>query len=173
MSNEDQHYPSPPEPPSIKRTLQFHRIQKIGIPILLLLPVLALFGVFGETFQSAHASNTQLTVDVEYPSRSRYKMINPVTVSVENTSSQTLSVVQIHFDRDYIDNFSNVSFTPEITKVTDEVYIVEITDLQPQETRVVSARIQAERYWLHEGNVTAVSGTGQSVSLSLDTIVFP
>jgi hypothetical protein len=163
----------PPQPPEIERKLQFYRFQKIGIPLILLLPILALIGLFGESVAAENASNPQLMVEVEYPTRFRYKMVDSINVSVENTSTQPLSVVSVRFDRPYIESFSTVTFTPQVKTVTAADYIVELTDLQPQEVRIIAVEIQAENYWQHEGTITAVSDNNESVTLALNTFVFP
>ena len=51
---------------------------------MILVPVLALFGMFGETVDSMSAANAQLEMRVEYPTRFRYKMIDSITVSLHN-----------------------------------------------------------------------------------------
>lgn len=49
LANSSPEVPQPPEVPDIKRRIQLHPWQWIGIPLFLLIPILALFGVFGET----------------------------------------------------------------------------------------------------------------------------
>jgi hypothetical protein len=171
MSQEHEHLP--PSPPEIKRRVQFHRLQMVGVPLLMLISILALAGVFGEDSYSVNDSNSQLLIEVEYPTRFRYKMINPIRVSVKNVSTQPLATVQVNFDRAYIDSFSGVSFTPDVALITDAVYVLELTDLQPQETQMLTVEIQANKYWRQRGAVTAVPENDESVTVSLDTFVFP
>ena len=78
-----------PQPPPFQRKLQFHPTQRIGIPLLMILPILALFGLFGETYTTNHAENEQLSMQVEYATRYRYKMTNDLRVSVTNLSNQS------------------------------------------------------------------------------------
>lgn len=173
MPDKEQGYPLPPQPPEIERKLQFHRLQKVGIPLILLIPILALAGVFGEVAHSDNAASSQLALEVEYPPRSRYTMVDSIRVTVHNASAQPLTAVQVNFARAYIDSFSNVAFTPAVDFITDEFYVLELSDLQPQETRVIAIDIKSKEYGHHKGTVTAVPDNGESVTLSLATFVFP
>ena len=163
----------PPQPPEIKRTLQFHLTQLIGVPLLAVLPVLALLGVFGTTRGEASAQSAALELHVEYPTRSRYKVINAIEVSVRNLTEQPLSTVTVSFDETYISKFSNVQFTPSVKTVTDEVYRVELSDLQPGETQLVSVEVQAEEYGAHRGTIKVAAGEAEAAQVDLATIVFP
>lgn len=173
MPDQNQEDLKPPQPPEIRRRLQFSRLQKVAFPLIFLVPILALAGVFGDSFDAVNAANSQLMVDIEYPTRFRYKMMNPIHASIHNTSGQHLPSVIVNFDRDYIDGFSNVTFTPEVKFITDEAYVLELTELPPGEIRVVLVEIEADKYGRHHGTITAVPGAGESVSVSFDTFVFP
>ena len=165
--------PQPPQPPRFERRLNFRPLQIVGIVYLLILPVLAVLGVFGESFDSVDASGAALEMTVDYPSRFRYKMLNTITVEVHNVSGETLDTVTVSFDASYIDQFSTVTFTPSVETVTGNEYQVELTDIGPDETQVVTVEIQAERYWRHSGTITASPGSGEPVEVEISTTVFP
>jgi hypothetical protein len=57
---------SPPSPPEIQRKLAFYPYQIIGLVMILAVPLLAVLGVFGETFAEVTASNSNLAVQVTY-----------------------------------------------------------------------------------------------------------
>lgn len=173
MSKKKSGASQPPQPPEVARKLQFHLIQLIGLPVIMLIPILALLGAFGETVGSASASNAQLELRVEHPTRFRYKMIDEVTVSLTNSSSQAFPTLQVAFDRQYIEGFSTVTFTPAVSHITDEAYVVELTDLQPGETRMVAASIQAETYGNHSGVITVTPENGEALQVTVGTFTFP
>jgi hypothetical protein len=173
MSNKEQTHSKPPTAPEITRRVQLNRLQMIGIPLIILIPLLALLGLFGETIASASDANAELELHVTYPTRFRYKMIDQANVSVRNLSQESLPAVTVYFDRDYIDSFSTVTFTPDVKSITDVAYIVELSDLQPQETRIVSVQLQAEKYWRHEGEIMATFTETIGAEVSLRTFVFP
>lgn len=165
--------PQPPQPPPFERRLKFPPLQIVGMVYILILPVLAVLGVFGESFASIDASGPTLEMSVDYPSRYRYKMTNPVNVTLRNVSGEVLDTVTVSFDADYIDQFSNVTFTPSVDTVTGNEYQVELTDIGPGETRVVTVEIRAERYWRHSGTITASPGSGEPIEVKISTTVFP
>ncbi|HSL43670.1 MAG TPA: hypothetical protein VK897_09580 [Anaerolineales bacterium] len=163
----------PPQPPSIEPKIRFYPHQLIGIPLMMLIPILALFGVFGQTVSSVDASNPQLQMHVEYPTRFRYKLIDSITVSLFNASNQVIPTVNVHFDRPYIERFSTVTFSPSIKTITENAYIVEVTDLQPHETRAISVTVQAEKYGKHGGTIWAAPEGSEGLRVQVDTITFP
>lgn len=172
MSEEEQ-IQKPPEPPEIKRKFQFYLIQWIGVPLLMVIPILALFGVFGESFQKANASNAEFDMTVEYPSRFRYKMTNPVEVSLTNKSSRPIQNLTVDFEHSYISKFSEVQFTPQPKEVTGDSYKIELTEIMPGETRRVSASLQGEHYGSHQGFVRAKSESGSGSEVQMETFIFP
>jgi hypothetical protein len=163
----------PPQPPKVDKKFQIHAYQWIGIPLMMLIPILALLGLFGETVDMVSSSSQLLDVSVEYPTRFRYKMIDEVTVSLANVSEQTLPSVLVRFDRQYIDGFSTVTFTPSIKATTESDYLVEVSNLQPGETRVITATIQAEKYGMHRGSISTGPEDGGELEVSIATFTFP
>lgn len=163
----------PPQPPEVDKKFQVHTYQWIGIPLMLLIPILALVGLFGESVDSVRTSSQQLEMSVEYPTRFRFKMIDEVTVTLSNVSGQTLPSVLVNFDREYIDAFSTVTFTPAVKSITGSNYIVEVSDLQPGETRVISATVQAENYGMHRGTIGLGPEEAQDLEVSVATFTFP
>lgn len=173
MARKPKQDPHPPKPPEITRKPQFHRIQLIGLPLILLIPVLALFGTFGETADSVSTASTQIEVRVEYPTRFRYKLIHPITVSLHNASEQSFGTVQVGFEREYVESFSVVTFTPTIRHITDTFYYVEINDLGPGETRIVIATVQADQFGNHSGKITVTPDNAEELEMSISTFSFP
>jgi hypothetical protein len=152
--------------------MRFYGWQLAGMALIMLVPLLTLFGLFGTTRASTSASNQEIEMRVQYPTRFRYKMISPLQVAVRSLSSRPLSTVTVQFDRSYIEQFSEVTFTPAVKTVTDESYVVELQDVQPGETRYVSATLQAEEYGGKRGTVTVTAG-GDPVQAAVETFVFP
>jgi hypothetical protein len=174
MENQDRtipksEVPKPPQPPEVGRSLKFHWYQWVGIPLIFLVVALALFGVFGESFDEAAAGGEVLSMRVEYPSRFRYKQINPIRVWVTNRTTQPIDTATVSFDEGYILEFSNVSFIPSAKRP----FQVEVTDLKPGETRLVLAGLQAEQYGRHAGEIAATAGGPDTVRARVSTLVYP
>jgi hypothetical protein len=137
---------------------------------MLLIPVLALFGVFGETWERADDANAVLRLHVEYPTRYRYKQINTMEVSLENVSDSPIDTVVVSFDPAYVRHFSTLTFIPSPT----EPFEVELLDVAPGETRLVWAELQGERYGRHRGAIDAYqAGSLDTARVSVSTLILP
>ncbi|MFN8446334.1 MAG: hypothetical protein U0175_36420 [Caldilineaceae bacterium] len=173
MARKVQNVSQPPAPPPFPRQIQLRPVQWIGIPVLLLIPFLALFGVFGESFETLQANNKTLSVEVTYPNRFRYQMYDSMEVTVHNLSPQPISTVEVLFAKDYIDQFDNVDFTPRVGAVEDGYYVVELHDLAAQQTQAVNVDLQADKAWRHAGEIMISIVGSKSINLNLVTWVFP
>lgn len=158
----------PPEPPEYDRGLELNWPQLIGIPLLALIPALAVAGVFGEHWESATAQGAALHARVEYPDRFRARLSKPITVSVENRSSAAYDTVEVVFDTAYMERFTGVNIMPS----PGEAYVTSITDLKPGETKRVHVEMLADHVGRHRGQV-AVRTRGDSAVVLLRTTVFP
>jgi len=77
----------PPPPPQTSPRFAFTRKQYLGLPLLIAIPVLTLFGVFGERRDVARASSRSVEMTVRYPSRFRYRQVQSLDVAVRNVSA--------------------------------------------------------------------------------------
>src|SRR5881275_2111873 len=102
----------PPRAPAITRRLALTRKQLIGLPLLAAIPILTLFGVFGEQQSSLHAASRSVDMRVRYPTRFRYRQIQSLEVTVRNTSDQTIDTISVSLDTAYISGFSSVRIDP-------------------------------------------------------------
>jgi hypothetical protein len=137
---------------------------------MFLIPVLALLGVFGETWSRTEAASAALALRVEYPTRYRYKQINTVEVFAENVSRATLDTVVVAFDPAYVRRFSTVMFIPS-PRVPFEV---ELLDVKPGEVRRVWAELQGEQYGRHRGRIEAYQqGSRDTVRVLVHTLIYP
>lgn len=161
--------PQPPPPPEIDRRFRLYPWQWVGLPILVLIPVLALFGVFGHTRGAARAMTSALELDIQYSTRYRFKEIQPMYVRVRNRSDRTLDTVTVAFDTAYVARFSTVTFRPDISRSFE----VELTDLRPGEVRLVAVELQGEMYWRHQGLVSSWHAGGDTASARVSTFIFP
>ena len=156
--------------PDHERRLRLRRHQWIGIPLLLLVPALAVAGVFGESWSAAEDATAVLALRVDYPSTYRYKQINTIQARVTNRSAAPLDTVIVAFDTTYMGRYSTLSMIP----APREPFVVEITDLAPGEQKLVWAEVQAERYGRHRGSIRAwPRGGPDTARVSLATLVLP
>jgi hypothetical protein len=157
----------PPPPPDAPRRLRLYRFQWAGLALLASLPVMALAGVFGETWKVASARSSVLAVTLKYPDRFRYKQLNQLEVQVENLSERPLDTIRVTLDSAYLSRFSTVNTIPPWSQAFELL----LTDVRPRETRLALVEIQAERYGMHRGTLSVIAGDTLTVALS--TMIFP
>lgn len=167
-SNGVDRLPDPPDAPEIHRRILLHRHQWIGLPLLALWPLLALFGVFGERWTVARASGGALEVVVRSPTVFRYKMLNAIDVHVANRGSAHIDTLTLSLDTMYARRFSTVTAVPPFTGSFE----IDIHDVRPQEERAVRIEIQAEEYWRHEGSLVVAAGN-DTLRVPLSTLILP
>src|SRR5690554_5420584 len=102
-----QEIPQPPQPPQMERKIQLYPYQWIGVPLLFLLPVLALVGAFGGRSSTVSAANEAVQLQVEYPARTRYRMIEPLIIGTTNLTGQGSITMTVTISRAYIEQFSS------------------------------------------------------------------
>jgi hypothetical protein len=152
------------------RRFKLHAAQWVGIPLIFVVPILALLGVFGESREVVVGQSDELGITVEYPTRYRYKQIDRVQVLVENESNMALDTVVVAFDPAYVSRFSTLMFIPSAREPFD----VELLDVRAGETRRVWAELQGEAYGLHRGTIEAYTpGSRDTASVFVSTIIFP
>lgn len=159
---------APPRPPAIAPSIRLTKKQWVALPFFFAVPVLTLFNTFGETQVRVHAAAGPMELTVTYPSRFRYRQIEPMRISVRNRTAKRLDTVMVNLDTSYISRFSSVRFVPPATRAFD----VLTTDLHPGESRLISVELLGDRYGRHAGTVTASTRT-DTVRVSVHTIVFP
>ena len=167
--DEDRGEPNPPAAPKIERRLRLYPLQAIGIPILALPAVLALFGVFGERRASVEAAGGALELRVDYPERYRYMTIDNLEILVRNVSAAAIDTLTVGIDSTYVSGFSQVTFVPG----ADEAYEVDLLGVEPGEWRRVHLELQGEDYGRHRGRVRATTGGADTVGVEISTRIFP
>jgi hypothetical protein len=173
LSKNDKNVPQPPQPPSVDRKLQLYPYQYIGIPLLILIPILALFGVFNETYSTATGSSADFELQVKYPVRGLYNMPHTIEVTIRNKSEQVVPSLSLSFDKNYMDAFKQIVFLPDDLTITDQGYTVNLTNVQSGEMRVVTVSVEPDRYWQHWGSVTVIADGAESAKVQLESFIFP
>lgn len=172
MSDKQSQTPQPPKPPELERKMLFYPYQLIAIPLLLLIPVLALFGVFGETMATAAASQNGIELEVDYPTRMLYHSDQTIEVQVRNTTGSALPLVTVTLDVSYLNGFSDLSFVPSNVVISDDVYRINFENVQAGETRILTIDTVSVEYGSHQGTISVTAGAnGPSVTVS--TFIIP
>ena len=158
----------PPELPELNRRLKFGVIQMVGLAALMLIPILALFSVFGlgEAFVSGRSSALALTV--EYPPRLRHGAADVVVTEVTNTSSSAMDTVTVIFDSSYVGKVSEPRFTPPVSRAFE----LDLVNIAPGESRRIELAFYADEYLSHSGEIRAAHGA-DTARVTVETFVFP
>lgn len=159
--------PDPPDPPQAPRRFRLYPYQWVGLALLAMLPLLALAGVFGETWAETSVSSSDLAVTVRYPSSYRYKQLNSIEVRVRNTSPAVLDTARVAVDTAFANGFSSVRAIPALIRA----YETEVLNLRPNESRLVVIELQGERYGRHAGLLRVIASDTLQVPLSIT--IFP
>lgn len=168
MSTDDQVEPEPPRPPATARRVRLPLMQRIGIPLLLLAPVVALTGALGETRAVAVETSGAIELRVDYPTRVRHGRTHRVAVAIHNRSSEHIDTVHLAFDTTYVDRFARVVITPSV----DRAFEVALTGIAPSETRVVFMELDGDQYGQHHGHVRATS-LRDAAAIRVQTFTLP
>lgn len=158
----------PPEPPPGTAQLRLTRLQWFGLPVLFLVPILALFGVLGERFATVHARGAGVALDVRYPDRAHYRQPLSLRVHVRNDSPTKMDTVTVTLDSAFMSGFSDVS----VSATLNGAYVARLTDLAPGESRLLNAMVAGEKAGPHAGFISVTTPLG-TLRAPAATFVFP
>lgn len=158
----------PPELPVLKRRLKLGRWQLLGVAVLVLIPVLSMFKVFGAGQASVTGQAGSIRIEVDYPPRIRHGNTDMVMVLVTNVSGSAMDTITVDFDSSYVGRVLEPRFVPSASRALQ----VDLIGVAPSETRKVQVGFYAEDYGRHVGFVSA-RHAGDTARAALATIVFP
>jgi hypothetical protein len=173
MTSQSKDYPEPPKEPAILRKLHLYVFQYIGIPLILLIPILALSGVFNQQFAQLQQENDALALSIHYPNRSRYEVLSNVTINIENKTEETIPLVLLSISKSYLKEFFVIDILPLVSQITEENYEVELEEIASEESRLVTIDLEGDIYGEHTATVSLASEGIEPLSLTIKTFVFP
>lgn len=158
----------PPQPPVTRRRLALTRKQWIGLPLIAAIPVLTLFGLFGEHHAEIRVSSRRVAVAVRYPDRFRYRQTELLTVTVRNIAGSDIDTVHVSLDTAYVTRFAGLRIEPQ----PSTAFTVDLAHVKPGESRLVTAEYSGDRYGRHRGRVV-ISTSTDTATATISTFVFP
>lgn len=159
----------PPAPPAVPQKLRLSRAQWIGLPLIVVIPVLALAGVFGETVAERADRHGPLVARASVPVRIRYRQRMTLELNVENRGNQALTDVQVRIDSSYLDRFSGVSLSPAASPDG----AIRLGPVRAREAIRVAVTLEGDRFGVTEATAHVTDAQGDTVRLPLATLVFP
>lgn len=163
-----EHRAGPPEPPELPRALRLTLLQRIGLPFLFAIPVLALFGVFGEHYADLRATGGGVDLAMHYPDRMHYRQPLTLQITMRNVTAATADSVTLEPDASFFAAFPMARFSPPL----DASQRIVFHDVAPGTSRTITVEIAGDRYWRRRGRML-VDGPGGGLQVPLSIFVFP
>ncbi|MBZ5713379.1 hypothetical protein [Nannocystis pusilla] len=171
MPSEHDH--EPPTAPEIERRLQFHRLQMIGVPLLLVAPVLALAGRLGDARERVEIVERGVGLAVEFPVRDHFEDWSRIEVTVANDTGAPLSGVRAEFARGLFDFLSRPVFHPGLERIDDDAYVVGLGDIAAGEAHSVVVDYLPNSYGRLAGVVRLRAGAFELAEIPISLVVLP
>jgi hypothetical protein len=170
-----EHYPLPTSPvlpapraPTHSPRVRLTKKQMIGLPVLALIPILALLGVFGDRSKTLAVSSPSVGLTVDYPDRMRYRQSDVLRISIVNRADRVLDTVLVSLDTSYLSRFIGVHGVP----APSVQWVVPLTGVKPGDSRLVTVELTGDQYGAHPGMISAATGT-ERTTVTFSTFVFP
>jgi hypothetical protein len=161
--------PLPPPPPEWKARLHLSAAQRVGLPLMALVPILALAGFFGERRERRQDAHGPLLVSAQVPTRFRYRQRMTLELSVTNRGTTGLDDVRVRIDSSYLDRFSGVALSPNPSPDGS----VRFGSLGPRESVRLTVTLEGERAGTHRGAARVIDADGDTARVALASTVFP
>lgn len=165
--------PGPPQAPAFERRLQFARLQLVGMPLVMLVPMLALAGLLGGRREHAERRADDVVVDVAYEGRARYEASSRIEVKVHNAGAVPLAAAQVEIERALLEGFSEVMTSPAVAAIEGDAHVVALGELAPGATRMVIVEFRPSQPGRVRGGVRARVGESARVRVPVEMLVLP
>lgn len=93
MSKGEQNGSHPPKPPEVSRNVQFSLVQLVGITLLMIVPVLALFGVFGESLNKERVTPDEVFVELHKAGLERLEQVKWAILEIDGKRNQCINQI--------------------------------------------------------------------------------
>lgn len=158
----------PPQPPALSRRIRLTTVQRWGLPVLFAIPVLALFGTFGERYTDVRGTGGSLAATFHYPSRIHYRQPLSFRLLVQNTGATPMDSVMVTLDPRFMRAFTSVRLAAPFRAP----YAMELGRLGAGESRTVTGEVSGDAYWRSQGTIQ-VTGSHGMIQLPVSTFVYP
>jgi hypothetical protein len=154
--------------PVVSSNIQTWRFQWIGIPLLIMIPILSLLGVFDRGTNIKKIEGHDFKAKIEFPGKLRDGEVEYIRIEVTNTSSKQLDKISAGLNREYFAKFSDVTFFPE----ANDIYEVELKEIPSGQSRYIDIKVKAREFGTYKGELKLTT-KNSSFKISLTTFVFP
>jgi hypothetical protein len=159
----------PPPAPDVSRHVRLYRGQWVGVPILVLIPVLALFGVFSENRSHLESAADGLDITIDHPTRLRTGQRTYIEVRVSNRSAGPAEDVTVRFDPRYFQHSLDLLFIP----APAVPYEVTLPPLASGADGRVRVEFDPEKPWRRSGGISVSQRGRDVVHARVSTFILP
>ena len=159
---------APPAPPEIPHRIRLSRLQWAGVPLLALVPVLALAGVFDDRSAVVEREVGSLSVRAELPQGVRQNRSGIIEIDLVNQGDAPVSA-EVAISPEYLDACIEIDMTP----APHRAWTSRVDAIAPGQRAHVRLEFQGERAGLHQGVIRVREGRGEEIRIPLRTFVFP
>ena len=162
---------TPPPPPEIKRKLEFWPLQKIGVLILAVIPILAFLGLFDSQYKSKSLQLPNLTLTLSYPQRLRFSEDGVLNIHLTNSASAPQSVTLTMNDK-YVETMGELHARPMLAMPGPEFTIYDGI-VAANETLNIQLNYKAAAYGKIRGGLKLQQPETTNQTLQFTTFIYP
>jgi hypothetical protein len=137
--------------------------------VLLLLPVLAVAGVFGERRQTHAIADGAVQFEVDYPTRMRARQHSHLTVRIARVGGDAADTVQVEFDPAWMQHFTKLELVPQPV----HPWVVELAGIERGDTATVRLEFEARDHWRRSGYLRLGHARGEIRDIPIRTFILP
>jgi hypothetical protein len=148
--------------------------RRLALLVVLAIPVLALFDVFGQRAVTSGASSAQASLTVNSPAHVRGGLIFTTEITVRARSS--LKDMQLHFDRGWFEGmtFNGIAPQPTNEDSQDGQVVYDYGSVQPTTFKIwISWQTNPTNVGRHPQNLALYDGSHRLATVRRDVTVFP
>lgn len=163
---------SPPSPPEMTFRFRFYPFQLVMIPLLILIPLLALMGVFGDRVENREVQGEGVSISAHFPSMTRFDQRETLRITI-HSGAASIPAATLRISRTYLDYFAGLSFMPTNVSIDSASYVIDLGDIPANTTHVMTLEYRAARMGMFIGSVMLETENAPLLDFELSTFVFP
>lgn len=152
----------------MRQRLHLPALQWIGLPLMLVMPALALAGAFDPHTARSRTSLGELEIEIEASDRVRLHRSAGIEVEVRNTGARAAGA-EVALSPELLEGAQAIDFVPS----PHRAWAVRLDAIAPGEARRVVVEYEADAPGVHRGALHVRDDEGREVRAPLQTIVFP
>jgi hypothetical protein len=135
-----------------KRRLHFTRMQALGVPLLVAVPLIGFSGIFKGNAVQHSVSLAGTTLDVRYPLKMQAGERSSVKATITNDSDKPAEL-KIKVSRGISEGFTSVRYKPQPAGYDQHHAVFYFPNVRPKESRSIEVELRADQAGMQEAVV--------------------